>query len=128
LIEASLAHYHRFNNKKLLQPILNYVDLLSKTLGPSESQKHGYPGHPEIELALLRLYSVTKNHKHFELARYFITERGNPTGQDGRHFYDVEAEERGEKLYERPRYFPVPRNYRYGNPKSTNHKMVIHKI
>lgn len=113
LIEAALAHHHLYKNDKLLEPLIKYVDLFFEVLGPKEGQKHGYPGHPEIELALLRLYSVTENPKHLALAKYFIDERGNPTGQDGQHYYTVEAEKRGERLYERPRYYPDKQSYWY---------------
>jgi hypothetical protein len=108
-----VAHEHLYGNNRLLEPIVKYVDLLDKIFGPCDHQRHGYPGHPEIEFALLRLYSVTQNQKHFDLAKYFIEERGNPTGQNGKHYYDVEAEERGERFYERPKYFPLPRSYWY---------------
>lgn len=89
------------------------MQLLHKTFGRGQNQIHGYPGHPEIELALLRLYNITNDPKHLELARYFITERGNPTGADGRHFYTVEAEKRGERETERPYCWPYPKSYWY---------------
>lgn len=113
LIEAALAHEHLYNNGGLLDPILKYVKLMSDTFGRRDGQIHGYPGHPEIELALLRLYSHTQDPSHLELARYFIEERGNPQGCEGRHFYDVEAEQRGERPYERPNYYPRLKSYWY---------------
>ncbi|TGO67440.1 hypothetical protein BOTNAR_0042g00250 [Botryotinia narcissicola] len=113
LIEAALAHNQYYGNDLLLEPILKYVDLLSLTFGPNPEQKHGYPGHPEIELALLRLYEKTRDLQHLNLARYFIDERGNPKGQDGRHYYDVEAEVRGDRPDEMPKYFPEKRSYWY---------------
>jgi hypothetical protein len=112
LIEAAIAHHQYFENDRLLEPLLKYVDLLYDTFGPGD-KLHGYPGHPEIELALLRLHEVTGNPKHLALGRYFIDERGNPNGVDGKHFYDWEAERRGERPYERPTYFPVRRSYWY---------------
>jgi DUF1680 family protein len=106
LIEAALAHHDHYQNDQLMDPILKYVDLLCQIFGPGPSQKHGYPGHPEIELALLRLYERTQQTKHLDLARYFIEERGNPTGQNGRHYYDVELKARGALENERPVYLP----------------------
>jgi uncharacterized protein len=94
-----------------MEPILKYVDLLCETFGPGPSQKHGYPGHPEIELALLRLYEKTGNSRHLELGRFFLEERGNPTGQDGRHYYDVEFEARGGRENEKPVYLPSNKSY-----------------
>ncbi|OJJ49529.1 hypothetical protein ASPZODRAFT_128005 [Penicilliopsis zonata CBS 506.65] len=114
LIEAALAHHRHYGTDGLLAPILKYVDLLAATFGGGENQIPGYPGHPEIELALLRLYRVTGNKQHLRLARFFIEERGNPHGGTARrHFYDVEADARGERPHERPMYFPLPRSYWY---------------
>ncbi|KAF2149127.1 glycoside hydrolase family 127 protein [Myriangium duriaei CBS 260.36] len=113
LIEGALAHHHFFQNNEFLDVVVRYVDLLCQTFGPGEHQKHGYPGHPEIELALIRLYEVTKDTKHLKLAQYFIEERGNPRGVDGRHYYSVEAEQRNEREHERPAYYPFVRSYWY---------------
>jgi len=114
LIEAALAHHHCYKNDQLLAPILKYVDLLCKSFGPGEQQIHGYPGHPEIELALLRLYRLTKNENYLQLARFFIDERGNPDSDGtGRHYYDIEKAARGEKQHEWPSYVPVSNPYRY---------------
>jgi DUF1680 family protein len=113
LIEAALAHARHYNNDLLMEPLVKYVDLLYETFGPGPAQKHGYPGHPEIELSLLRLYEKTGNPKHLGLARYFITERGNPKGQYGRHYYDVEAEARGEGEHQVPVYMESKGAYWY---------------
>ena len=43
---------------------------------PSPGQKRGYCGHQEIELALIKLYRLTGERKHLDLAAYFINERG----------------------------------------------------
>lgn len=64
LTEAALAHQKYYQNDSLLKPIVRYVDLLCKTFGPGPERKHGYPGHPEIELALLRLFERTKDIRH----------------------------------------------------------------
>lgn len=113
LIEAALAHQDLYKNDLLMEPMLKYVDLLCETFGPKGNQLHGYPGHPEIELALLRLYDHTRDKKHFDLAQYFITERGNPKGWYGRHYYDVESERRGDDPNKPPQYYPERRAYWY---------------
>ena len=59
--------------------------------GPGPEQKHGYPGHEEIELALFKLYRATGEKRYLELARYFVDERGQQP-----HYYDIEARARGE--------------------------------
>lgn len=91
--------------------MLKYVDLIDRTFGPKEDQLHGYPGHPEIELALLRLYDHTQHPKHLALARYFLTERGNAKGQQGQHYYDWEAEQRGQDPTFRPAFYPEIRSH-----------------
>ncbi|TKA46583.1 hypothetical protein B0A54_02415 [Friedmanniomyces endolithicus] len=115
LLEGALAHEHYYKNDKLLGPMIWYVDLMIKTFGPSEDQLHAYPGHPELEIALLRLYERTHDKRHFELAKYFITERGNPKGTDGRHYYDWEADKRGDDPNARPYFYPerTPSNWYY---------------
>ncbi|KAK5175645.1 uncharacterized protein LTR77_000784 [Saxophila tyrrhenica] len=109
LIEAALAHENTFHDRRLLDPMLKYVDLLCDTFGGGRNQIPGYPGHPEIELALLRLYDHTKNTKHLELANFFLIERGNAHGWFGRHYYDVEAERRGDDPNKRPAFYPERR-------------------
>ncbi len=37
----------------------------------------GFPGHPEVELALVRLYRQTGESKYLELAKQFVDARGN---------------------------------------------------
>lgn len=118
-----MIHHDYFQNNDLLGPILKYVHLLHRTFGPREGQIRGYPGHPEIELALLRLYQATKDSRSLELARYFIEERGNNSGVDGRHFYDVESEKRGDRENEMPSYYPSRRSYWWGLP----HKPAFHE-
>ena len=113
LIEAALSHKQHYGNDDLLNPIRKYADLLCKKFGPNADQMHGYPGHPEIELALLRLYTQTRDTKYRDLALYFITERGNPNGVSGKHFYENEAIERGEHQNMRPNYWPTPLSFWY---------------
>lgn len=91
LIEAAVAHFEATGKRTLLETMERYVALLSKVYGPGEGQKHGYPGHEEIELALLKLYRATGKKEYLEFAKYFIDERGKQP-----HFFDQEARERGD--------------------------------
>lgn len=79
--------------------------------GPKDGQRRGYSGHPEIELALARLYAETKNRKYLELCQFFLEERGSPNGQNKMHYYDNEARKRDEKPFERPDCFPMRGDY-----------------
>lgn len=111
LVEAALAHNNLYGNDLLLSPLCKYMDLLCETFGPGDNQKHGYPGHPEIELSLLRLSARTRTPRYAQLAKYFLEERGNPVGQDGKHYYDFEAEARKEPLPYLPDFGPAFKEY-----------------
>jgi len=69
-----------------------------------------HSGHPEIELALLRLYKVTHNAEHLRLARFFLDERGNREGEGKQLYYELEARRRAEAAL--PPHLPL------GNPLS----------
>ncbi|KAI4865839.1 glycoside hydrolase family 127 protein [Hypoxylon rubiginosum] len=101
LIEAALAHSSYYKNNLLIEPIEKYVKYICTVIGPGPDQKHAYPGHPETELALLRLYTTTGNKEAYDLARYFVEERGNKTGQDGLPYYDWERRQRGDSPWTR---------------------------
>ncbi len=76
LIEAAVAHYQVTGKRSLLDIICRYADLIAREFGTGPGQRRGYCGHPEIELALFRLYRVTENQGYRDLAVYFIDERG----------------------------------------------------
>jgi hypothetical protein len=91
LIEAAVAHHEATGKNNLLDIMLRYADLIDTTFGPDDDQKHGYPGHEEIELALIRLYRTTGDERYFKLSRYFIEQRGQQP-----HYFDEEAHARGD--------------------------------
>ncbi len=62
LIESAVAYYQATGKRKLLDAVCRYADLIDATFGGEPKKKHGYCGHPEIELALVKLYHVTKIH------------------------------------------------------------------
>lgn len=74
-----------------------YVSLIQSTFGAEESQVHGYPGHEELELALMRLFHLTNASEYLDLARYFIEERGQR--KNGIHYYESEAKQNGVTLW-----------------------------
>ncbi|MGD0613720.1 MAG: beta-L-arabinofuranosidase domain-containing protein [Anaerolineales bacterium] len=95
LIEAAVAHYQATGNRKLLNALSRYADHIDATFGREPGKKRGYCGHPEIELALIRLYHATGNERYLTLASYFINERGQQSPEQP-HYYDLEARARGE--------------------------------
>lgn len=91
LIEAAVAHHQATGDPKLLNALSRYADHIDQTFGRDPGKKRGYCGHPEIELALVKLYHATNNPRYLELSSYFIDERGAQP-----HYYDIEARERGD--------------------------------
>jgi DUF1680 family protein len=75
-IEAAVAYYKATGKDKFLNIMRKFVDYIATVFGYGENQLKGYPGHQEIELALVKLYHVTQDKKYLDLATYFIKERG----------------------------------------------------
>ncbi len=92
LIEAAVAHYEATSDRRFLDVMCRYVDLIESLFGLDDHQLQGYPGHQELELALIRLYEVTDEDGYLKLAQYFIDARGTQP-----HYYDEEATKRGDK-------------------------------
>lgn len=76
MIEAAVAYFNATGKRKLLDAMLRFVDHIDGVFGNGEGKKKGYPGHPVIEMALMRLYDVTGDERHLNLARYFVEQRG----------------------------------------------------
>lgn len=74
MIEAAVAYAECTGKTKLLDIMCGMADHVYHHF--IEDGAKGYPGHPEIELALMRLYRFTKNEKYKELALHFINARG----------------------------------------------------
>ena len=90
LMEAAVAVHRATGDRTLLDALSRYADLIDSLFGREKGKKRGYPGHEEIELALVKLYRETGEKRYLGLGKYFIDERGAKP-----HFYDKEAEERG---------------------------------
>lgn len=75
-IEAAVAYYEVTNNEKALKIALNMADCIANNFGNDLDKIRGADGHPEIELALARLYELTKIEKYLDLAKFFIEVRG----------------------------------------------------
>ncbi|MCQ3895757.1 glycoside hydrolase family 127 protein [Klebsiella quasipneumoniae] len=94
LIEAGVAFFQATSKRRLLEVVCRLADHIDSVFGPDGNQLHGYPGHPEIELALMRLYDVTQEPRYMALANYFVEQRGTQP-----HFYDIEYEKRGKTSF-----------------------------
>ena len=76
MMEAACAYYEATGKRELLDIMTRMARHIDSVIGPEEGKLHGYPGHEEIELALVRMYHATGDELMMKLARYFIDERG----------------------------------------------------
>lgn len=75
LIEAGVSHYETTTRTDLLDIASRAADRIVEDFsgkGPDYT-----PGHEEIEIALLRLYQVTRHPPYLDMARQFIEQRGH---------------------------------------------------
>mgnify|MGYP004523970991 FL=1 len=76
LMEAAVAYYEGTGKRKFLECMCRFADLICDTFGTEEGKIHGYPGHEEVEIGLVKLARVTDNLKYLKQAKYFIDARG----------------------------------------------------
>ncbi len=87
MMEAAAAYYETTGKDKLLKVMQKNAEHIYRKF--VTEGKEGYPGHPEVELALLKMYRVTGDRKCLDLAKHFIDVRG--VDQD---FFRKEAADR----------------------------------
>ncbi len=83
MMEAAVAYYEATGKRALLDIMLRMTDCIYEHFITQGAE--GYPGHPEVELALMRMYQATGEKKCLELAEHFINVRGVDP-----HFYEKE--------------------------------------
>lgn len=76
LMEAAVAYYYGTGKKKFLECMCRFADLICDTFGFEEGKIHGYPGHQEVEIGLIKLYHATGKRRYLDQAKYFIDARG----------------------------------------------------
>ncbi|MBQ7921177.1 MAG: glycoside hydrolase family 127 protein [Clostridia bacterium] len=86
LIEAAVAYYEATGRDRFLRLMEKYAAyikavFMDKTAEPMP--KFQTPGHQEIEIALFRLYRCTGNKDWFDLAEFFLNQRGNNALDEG---------------------------------------------
>ncbi len=77
MYEAAVAHWEATGDDRYLNVAKKNADLLVETFGPGKIELP--PGHPELELALVKLYRATGDDDYLELAKFFVDIRGRPT-------------------------------------------------
>ena len=75
MYEAAVAHYIATGQTNFLDIALKSADHIYSLFGPGK--REAIPGHEEIEIGLLKLYGVTGDPRHLELARLFLDRRGH---------------------------------------------------
>ncbi len=87
MMEAACAYYEATGKDKLLRVMERNAEHIYKRF---ITEKHeGYPGHPEVELALMKMYRLTGNEHCLQLAEHFVNIRGVDP-----HFFEKEADKR----------------------------------
>ncbi|HMK19489.1 MAG TPA: beta-L-arabinofuranosidase domain-containing protein [Chitinophagaceae bacterium] len=74
MIEAGVAYFNATGKRKLLDVCIKWADQFDALFGPGK--RDWVTGHQELELALVKLYKVTKNEKYLKLADWLLSERG----------------------------------------------------
>ncbi len=111
MMEAAVAYFEATGKRELLDIMVRMARHIDTVLGPEEGKLHGYPGHQEIELALVRMYDATHDPLMMKLASYFIDERGKKP-----NFFHLEHEKRSGSYH-----FPL---HKLGDSYAQNHLPV----
>ncbi len=75
-MEAAVAYYESTGKRALLDVMCKYADYIEKVFVNEQSAAFTTPGHPEIELALVKLYEVTGEKRYLGLSKFFIDNHG----------------------------------------------------
>lgn len=94
-MEAAVAYYEATGKRKIIDVVCRLADLLCNVFGNEEGKCHGYPGHPEVEVGLIKLYRTTGVKKYLDLAKHFIDIRG--VGDN--YFLEEEKQEDFERIF-----------------------------
>lgn len=118
LMEAAAAYFEATGKRTLLDVMSKCADHIDTVFGDMPEKLSGYPGHPEIELALVKLARATGQQRYFDLARFFVNARGAVPS-----YFAVEAEGRGDSR----RPYP-PQYYQDHLPVAEQKEAVGHAV
>jgi DUF1680 family protein len=75
LIEAAVAYYNTTGKRKLLDVAIRFANHIDSTF--RLQNRNWVSGHQEIELALVKLYSITGDKNYLDLADWYLQQRGH---------------------------------------------------
>lgn len=93
-IEAAVANWESTGSRRALDIAERVASCIDDNFGDGEGKVHGPDGHPEIELALARLYEATGERRWLDLAAWFIRVRGMDP-----EFFDEQDQAGGPQFY-----------------------------
>lgn len=124
LMEAAVAYYNATGRDYFLNTMCKYADYINEVFGPEDNKLKGYPGHEEIELALIKLYRATGNNNYLDLCKFFVDMRG-----EWPHYYMEEEKKLGKQLP--GDLFQIMRRYEHNQahlPVREQEEMVGHAV
>jgi DUF1680 family protein len=77
--EAAVAYYQATGKRKILDVAIRLADYIDSVFGPGK--RYDVPGHEEIEIGLVKLYSITGKKRYLALAKFFLDQRGRANGR-----------------------------------------------
>lgn len=77
LIEAAVAYRDATGKDAFLKAMCRYADYIEQVFKIEDSAAFTTPGHPELELALVKLYRATGEKRYLDLSKFFIDKHGN---------------------------------------------------
>lgn len=80
LLEAGIAYAQATGKRTLLHVAMRAVENIMSVFGPG--RRTNPPGHQELELALVKLHRLTNDRRYLDQARFFIEQRGVPSGRE----------------------------------------------
>ena len=108
MLEAACAYYECTGKEKLLNIMIKNVKHIYSVFMDESSEKfNGIPGHPEVELALMKLYTLTGMKQALELAKHFVDKRGLEP-----NYFEAEKKRRDWWVWGNG---PVDKEYHQGN-------------
>ncbi len=75
MIEGAIAYFHATGKRKWLDCAIRLADCIDRTFGPNGKREP--TGHPELELALVKLFHETNEARYLKLAEFFLDQRGD---------------------------------------------------